>query len=344
MFYSRFDFGRNTGEKSRRKLSNMDNLLSIIIPVYNVEKYLDETVLSLINQQYKNIEILLIDDGSTDKSGKICDYWEEKDSRIQVFHEINGGVSSARNKGLENYHGDYVCFVDADDTVSKDMYIILINALTTSKADIASCSYYYEDEKGKWLKGKGAESAFVSGKQEAVLKCLEMRDIFPSVCLSVYKRSTISSLRFREDLSISEDCLFNYLAVANCNKYAHIGECLYYYHNREDSALHSRKKGDTNALRAYDCITYDVKERFPEYYEYAERLSIIYRLTLIRDYYQEKRLYDCYSVIEELQSFKYTYAKNNQLKNVFKALVFLSFGDKKFFLKSLNTIFSVFSK
>ena len=100
----------------------MDDLISVIVPVYNVEEYLDRCIESIVNQTYKNLEILLIDDGSTDNSYNICDKWAKKDNRIKVVHKENGGVSSARNVGLDVATGDYIGFVDSDDYISIDMY------------------------------------------------------------------------------------------------------------------------------------------------------------------------------------------------------------------------------
>lgn len=99
-----------------------DDLISVIVPVYNVEKYLHKCINSILNQTYKNLEIILIDDGSTDNSGKICDEYALKDNRIKVIHKENGGLSSARNAGLDICSGDYIGFVDSDDYIAEDMY------------------------------------------------------------------------------------------------------------------------------------------------------------------------------------------------------------------------------
>ena len=97
-------------------------LISIIVPIYNVELYLEKCIESIINQTYKNLEIILVDDGSTDSCGKICDEYAKKDNRIKVIHKINGGLSDARNKGMEIAKGKYIGFVDGDDYVASDMY------------------------------------------------------------------------------------------------------------------------------------------------------------------------------------------------------------------------------
>ena len=124
-------------------------LISVIIPIYNVETFLPSCIESVINQTYENLEIILIDDGSTDKSGKICDKYSENDSRITVIHKDNEGVAEARNTGIENMSGEYFCFVDGDDYVDNE-YISEMYSLTKEyDADISMCSYVY-----KWRDGR----------------------------------------------------------------------------------------------------------------------------------------------------------------------------------------------
>jgi len=116
-------------------------LISIIIPVYNVEDYLARCLESILFQSFKDFEVLLIDDGSTDGSGKICDAYAQNDTRIRVIHKVNGGVSSARNVGLNNANGQYISFVDSDDFVHPCFLEFLYNSIKSSKADISICDY-----------------------------------------------------------------------------------------------------------------------------------------------------------------------------------------------------------
>ena len=119
----------------------MDKLISIIVPVYNVEKYVAECIESIIKQTYQNLEILLIDDGSTDNSGKICDKYAEKDKRIKIIHKENGGVSSARNLGLDLAQGEYIAFIDSDDFVSNKYIESLYSAIEHKDAEIVLSKY-----------------------------------------------------------------------------------------------------------------------------------------------------------------------------------------------------------
>ena len=120
----------------------MEKLISIIIPIYNVEKYLKKCIESVINQTYKNIEIILINDGSTDGSGKICDEYAIKDKRIKVSHNENGGVAVARNKGIKMSTGDYIVFVDSDDFISNEYCEKMLEAVLRNNADIAICKLH----------------------------------------------------------------------------------------------------------------------------------------------------------------------------------------------------------
>lgn len=131
----------------------MNDLISIIVPVYNVEKYLNKCIDSIINQTYKNIEIILVDDGSTDNSGKICDEYLLRDSRIKVIHKNNGGLSSARNEGINISSGEYIGFVDSDDWVEPNMYEEMYKKILYSNADIVDCGYWkeYENKSIKYI-------------------------------------------------------------------------------------------------------------------------------------------------------------------------------------------------
>ncbi|EHZ61025.1 glycosyl transferase 2 family protein [Streptococcus pneumoniae GA47210] len=127
----------------------MEDLISIVVPVYNVEKYLKKSIESILNQTYQNIEILLVDDGSTDSSGKICESFSKVDPRIRVFHKENGGLSDARNFGIEQMKGQYVAFIDSDDYISKDYVWKLYSSIKNNDSEVSICSFLLVDEKGE---------------------------------------------------------------------------------------------------------------------------------------------------------------------------------------------------
>ena len=120
----------------------MDEKISVIVPVYNVEQYLERCVDSIINQTYKNLEIILVNDGSTDNSGQLCDKLAKKDNRIRVIHKENGGLSDARNVGIDEAKSDLIGFIDSDDYIDEDMYELLINNMKNANADLSMCGHY----------------------------------------------------------------------------------------------------------------------------------------------------------------------------------------------------------
>ena len=123
-------------------------LISFIVPIYNVERYLQKCVDSILAQSYSNIEVVLVDDGSTDESVAICDSYANRDKRVQVIHKENGGASSARNEGLSFAHGSYIAFIDSDDYVSPSMAEKLLDAISKTDSDLAMCNFAYTDELG----------------------------------------------------------------------------------------------------------------------------------------------------------------------------------------------------
>jgi len=126
--------------------NKLNNLVSVVVPVYNVEKYVDRCLESIVNQSYRNIEILLIDDGSTDDSGRICDLWAAKDCRICVYHKENEGLGSARNLGIERAKGEYIAFIDSDDWWELDLVEKMITVGESKKADLIFMDFYWEEK------------------------------------------------------------------------------------------------------------------------------------------------------------------------------------------------------
>lgn len=204
-------------------------LISIIVPVYKVEKYIENCIKSLINQTYKNLEIILIDDGSPDRSGEICDKYASLDNRIKVFHFENGGVSAARNKGVEYAKGDYIGFVDSDDWVDHDMYETLFRLINEYTADIAICGYreIYPDKVEE-----------MSNKDIKVMNNLEalelniLNDIDYQICTApwnkLYKKEIVKNIKFPEG-KVYEDIIFTTKALIESNKCVYQGISKYNY-------------------------------------------------------------------------------------------------------------------
>lgn len=233
----------------------MKPVVSIIIPVYNVpEKYLRECIESVMEQTLKEIEIILVDDGSPDNCGAICDEYASKDSRIKVFHKENGGVSSARNLGLDNATGKYIMFVDADDRIEQNAVDILLSYRESTNADLVICGYYHDDEK-VYYKGKSVKflpkitaAQAIAGKYKYVLGYL-WNKLFSKEIIDNAK------IRFDEAIAICEDSLFCQKYVANCNKIVCVNELLYHYETNKNSATHANfSKNNVTVFSAYKRI------------------------------------------------------------------------------------------
>lgn len=216
----------------------MDILISVIIPVYNAQKYIEACLQSVINQKYQNLEIILIDDGSTDSSGEILDRYIELDSRIKVIHISNSGVSKARNVGLSFAQGDYVTFVDADDWISDDMYYEMVMLAENCQMDLVQCSYdlIYEDrEKRDIIK----PSQNYKGKEQIMLAyCKE--EISPSTCNKMFGRKIFKDARFDEHLSVGEDRDIVYRFCQKCNQVVSSNQIFYHYRQSAGSAMRNQ--------------------------------------------------------------------------------------------------------
>ena len=138
-------------------------LISVIVPIYNVEQYLENCINSILNQTYRNLEVILVDDGSPDNCGKICDRYSDKDPRIKVIHKLNGGLSDARNKGIDTAEGEYLTFVDSDDTILPEMIDKLYQRIVIDQSDLAFCGYQQVNQKGDVLSEVYLEDNLLSG-------------------------------------------------------------------------------------------------------------------------------------------------------------------------------------
>lgn len=243
-------------------------MISVIVPVYNVEKYLERCVKSIAAQTYKDLEILLIDDGSTDKSGKMCDDFQQTDSRIKVFHKQNGGLSDARNYGIEHSAGKFISFVDSDDYIDEKMLETLHRLITENDADLAVCSAMDVFE-GKEVTQVKEIKEFNLNKVESY-KYMLRGDGIPSACNKLYKRQTVGDVRFPVG-KLYEDGFFTPQILKRVEKTAVTSKPMYYYFRRADSITTKPfRKGDLDVIEAYDKCVKQVKELCPEALPYAE--------------------------------------------------------------------------
>jgi glycosyltransferase involved in cell wall biosynthesis len=225
-------------------MNNKDKLISIIVPIYKVEKYLKKCIESILKQTYKNIEIILVDDGSPDNCGEICDDYKQMDKRIKVIHKNNGGLSEARNYGIREARGDYLLFVDSDDFIAENICEILINNINKYSADMAICNFYYVFENKKAIKNE------MSSKKDA--QVLEKENIIREYFLNYSVDLNVAwNKLYKKDIfkgknailfpvgKLHEDTYIMYKIYYNLNRLVRINEPLYYYRQRNDSIISS---------------------------------------------------------------------------------------------------------
>ncbi|PWM44240.1 MAG: hypothetical protein DBX47_06160 [Clostridiales bacterium] len=210
--------------------------ISVIIPVYKSEKYIERCVRSIMGQTYKNLEIILVDDGSPDGSGEICDTLSTEDGRIKVVHQNNRGVSSARNTGLQSATGEYVQFIDSDDFIEPQMCEILISASHESNAGLVICGYKFFDGVKYFENIPACEGLFLISEFSEYVEALYKRWLFNSPCNKLYTLTAIKTV-FDVNRSIGEDLLFNIYYLQNINSICIIKKAPYIYNNISDNSL-----------------------------------------------------------------------------------------------------------
>ncbi len=244
----------------------MNDLISIIVPIYNVEKYLAKCIDSIISQTYNNLEIILVDDGSTDTSPKICDDYQKKDNRIKVIHKKNGGVSSARNLGLINSTGEYIGFIDPDDYIEPNMYECLLNTLKSENTQISMCGY-------NEIKNNKIDKTIIYSQKTISSEKL-LKDIFDTTCMGVvwnklFKRSLFINKEtknyFYENLHYCED-LTMLLNILNPEDHiAMVNKSLYNYIITDSSICHNSISEKKLSFFTFMSTFYDVyPKKFPQ--------------------------------------------------------------------------------
>lgn len=237
--------------------------ISVIIPIYNVSDYVNECIESVLAQTYSNLEIILVDDGSTDGSGKICDCYAEKDNRIVVCHKENGGLSDARNYALDRCTGDYVSFVDGDDCIRRDMYEVMLRTLKKTKAQIAACSF--ERVYSKW-KFDGNE---IDELKYEVLSGTESMNNIDKVLVvawnKLYERSVFATKRYPIG-RIHEDEFIIHELFYECSRVAYLPIPFYFYRDRGGSILNSlSEKKVTDAIDALSQrVSFTIEKKWDE--------------------------------------------------------------------------------
>ncbi|MFQ6791905.1 glycosyltransferase family 2 protein [Thomasclavelia sp.] len=232
----------------------MFDLVSVIVPVYNVSKYLDRCINSIVNQIYSNIEIILVDDGSTDDSGTKCDIWKRRDERIKVIHKNNGGLSDARNHGILKASGNYICFVDSDDWIEPKYIQILLHDLINYNADVSVCGkkYIYPTYTNIWDKSKKIR---VMNKYEAIARMNDFYEYNMSSCDKMFKTELFQNIKFPIGKKCEDFYIMSQLFM-ECTKIVYNPTPLYNYFQRDGSITHSSTFNDDFIIAAYKQMRY----------------------------------------------------------------------------------------
>lgn len=304
-------------------------LVSIIVPIYNVEKYLKKCIESIINQTYKNIEIILVDDGSPDKCGEICEEYSKKDNRIVVIHKQNGGLSDARNKGIKVAKGKYITFVDSDDYVDYRYIELLYKAVKENNTKIAQCNIAKVNMSGNIIARLGYKENSIKTSKNM------LNDIYSShlienivVWNKLYLKEMFNNISFPVG-KIHEDEFTTFKILYNVDKISIVNEYLYYYRQTDESIIGKKfNKKRMDLLEALEERISFLKEK-KEYDLYKKTLK--YYIEQLRVYFiKTKKYIGNSSKIQKTIKYKYKIACEEYLKlkeipnkEKIKSLIFL---------------------
>ena len=287
-------------------------LISVIVPVYNVEEYLNRCVDSVINQTYHNLEILLVDDGSCDRSGTMCDEYAEKDDRIIVIHKANGGLSDARNAAIDIMKGEYVSFVDGDDFLANDYIEYMYSMLTEYDADISTCNL-------KPIYDFAEQLDLCKEKESVYEPCDALRDILrgggflPSACCKLYKREIFAEIRYPKGMYY-EDLAVISKVLDKCKRIVVGKQQKYYYYQRSNSIMN----GIFNPKKMHRIqIVNELKEYVNEKYPVLNKEMCVRCFKVGTQVYREipyKREYKEYIDIawEQIRKYRWETLKNGE--------------------------------
>ncbi|WP_342985836.1 glycosyltransferase family 2 protein [Clostridium saudiense] len=270
-------------------------LISIIIPIYNMEKYLDKCINSVINQTYKNIEILLINDGSTDSSIEICNRYKLRDKRIKVINTDNRGVAEARNIGIELAKGDFIGFVDSDDYIELNMFEKLFDLVNKNQCDMAICGYFIEDERNRIIKVGDPKNEVNIFNTEEAMKALINNGNYTSFPVDkLYRKSLFNDIKYPKG-KIYEDADTTYKLIHKCKRVIYDPEPLYHYVQRSNSISHSFRPEMMYRLEIDKNLTEFIKVNYPmlikDVYPIWYRTNIQLLISMYLSKYEDDELY-----------------------------------------------------
>ena len=263
----------------------MTPLITVVITAYNGESYIGRAIESLQAQTYQNIEILIVNDGSTDSTQAVCEAYAASDERIKIINQENAGSAAARRSGAENASGDYVGFMDDDDTVAPDMYELLLTNALQHDADISHCGYTMILPDGTQKHFHGTGKTVLQNHDRGIIDLLEGKFVEPTVCTKLYKRRLFDGISYAADITINEDLMLNYSPFSAAERSVFQDECKYYYYKHDDS-----KSRTMSAKQFTDPIT--VRERIVQLSQSeSEAVQAIAKERLVSQY-----ILNCFSI------------------------------------------------
>lgn len=314
----------------QERVKIMDKI-SIIVPIYNVKKYIDRVVNCLINQTYHNLEIILVDDGSTDGSSKICDKYKKKDNRIIVIHQKNSGVSVSRNVGLKYATGEYIGFVDSDDYISLNMYETLYNNLTNTNSDISVCNHL--TFKDKLPEFDNESNIKIFDRIDALKDIITGGVITNFLWNKLFKKEVFENISFPEG-KIYEDLYVMPRLIDNANIICFDSKRMYGYYQRSDSYVNSYSLDKNNNYLEFCDDCYEYLSKYEKLEEERESYRCFYIYTAFLQASKSKRLDIINS--DEMNTLHQTFCKNIKYfrkNNSFKKIVlyYLLYFSKRLF-------------
>lgn len=288
----------------------MNHLISVIVPVYNVETYLTRCIDSIINQSYSNLEIILINDGSTDSSGNICDTYAENDKRIKVYHIKNGGSSIARNYGLKRCSGDYIGFVDSDDWIKRDMFKALINFSSKHNLEVVECAHIKASEDVKAQYCDESIQGEIENKGDAIKRIIKHKRF--AVWRRLYRRSILENRFFIKNI-LHQDVYFTIDILNNIDKVGYLKN-KYYVYNVENPNSVIRSDYSLKKLNSINAASY-VVENTKHYNNEIKSAAIQYLFEFLTSHYNS--LYknpNLDPVFEHRKKIKATFKKYHNFK------------------------------
>lgn len=320
--------------------------ISIIVPVYNCEKYISNCINSILEQSFKDFELILVDDGSSDRSFEICESFAKKDNRVRAIHQPNSGVSRARNRGLDEAKGEYIGFVDGDDCVDKEMYKRLYKNLADNNADISICGivnyFVKKDGTTEKVRQSQVDGFWIFSGEQALKEALQSRLYSVNPVNKLFKRELFDKLRYPEG-KISEDAFLIPVVISKAGKVVDDSKPMYYYLRRENSITTSNfSDRDWDVVEAYKNHLDMVSEKFPNLKKVA-KFRYLWAYTYVIDKIMLSENSENY-----LEDFKkaFNFIKKNILQIIFnpyfslkrKIAVMVLLINKKIYKKMIMTV------